>query len=78
MFNIFNSNVFVEIGEAIGNVGKKFLRRRSHADEMEESFRRHLAAPLEVHLPAPGETPPGPRGIVIDATFRVIDEEEAS
>lgn len=76
MFNIFNSNVFVEIGEAIGNVGKKLSRRRSHADELEASFRRHLAAPLELHLPAPGADPPAPGDIVIEATFRVMDEEE--
>jgi len=76
MFNIFNSNVFVEIGEAIGNVGKKLLRRRSHADEMEASFRRYLAAPLQVRLPDPGESPTTPGEIVIDATFRVLDEEE--
>ena len=78
MFNFFNSNVLIEIGEAIGNVGKKIRRRRGHADEMEASFRRYLAAPLELHPPCPGERPRAPEGIVIEASFRVLDEEETS
>ena len=43
MFNIFNSNVFIEIGEAIGNVKSKIFRRRRDTDAVEQAFRKWLA-----------------------------------
>ena len=76
MFNIFKSNVFIEIGEAIGNLGRKVLRRRTHADDLDEAFRRHLASPLSLKMPDRTEVPRKPGGIVIEGVFRVIDEEE--
>ena len=47
MFNIFNSNVFIEIGEAIGNVGRKArsrLKRRSNPELVDRASRRQLKA----------------------------------
>ena len=76
MFNFFNSNVFIEIGEAIGNVGRRLFSRRSHADEMDESFRRHLQSPLHFQLPDRTEAPRKPGGIVIEGVFREITDEE--
>ena len=76
MFNFFNSNVFIEIGEAIGNIGRRLRPRPTHADQLDEAFRRYLQSPIHLNLPdreqesrAPGET-------VIEGVFRVIEEEE--
>ena len=78
MVNIFNSNVFVEIGEAIGSLGKKILGRRTHADELDEAFRRHLLSPISLEMPDRAEAPCKPGDIVIEGVFRVINEEEAA
>ena len=76
MFKIFNSNVFIEIGEAIGNLGRKVFQRRTHADELDEAFRRHLQSPFSLQMPDREEVPCKPGEIVIEGVFRVIDEEE--
>ena len=76
MFNIFNSNVLIEIGEAIGNLGKKVFKRRTHADELDEAFRRHLQSPISLDMPDRTEALCKPGEIVIEGVFRVIDEEE--
>ena len=78
MFNIFNSNVFVEVGEAIGNVGRRLLHRHSQAEQMDESFHRHLQDPLHIAFPSSGEAPCKPEGIVIEGVFREITGEEGS
>jgi hypothetical protein len=75
MFDIFNSNVFVEIGEAIGNVGKRLFPRRSQAEALDQAFRRHLQDPLSLHLPDEAGQPTKPSEIVIEGSFRVLDEE---
>ncbi len=74
MLNIFNSNVLIEIGEAIGNVGRKLSPRHSHADEMEDSFRRYLQTPLHLELPCHDGTPGMTENVVIEAQFRVVEE----
>jgi len=76
MFNIFNSNVFIEIGEAIGNLGRKVFKRRTHADELDEAFRRHLQSPISLDMPSRTEAPSKPGDIVIEGVFRVVEEEE--
>lgn len=76
MFNIFNSNVFVEIGEAIGNVSKRLFPHRSQADALDQAFRRHMQDPLSLHLPDEAGQPIKPSEIVIEGSFRVLDEEE--
>jgi hypothetical protein len=76
MFNIFNSNVLIGIGEAIGNVGHRLWRRRSHADEMDASFRRNLQTPIQLKLPDRSETHCKPEDIVIEAIFTVVEEED--
>ena len=76
MFNIFNSNVFIEIGEAIGNVGKRLFPRRSHAEALDEAFRRNLRDPLPLHLTDQAGDSAKPSEIVIEGNYRVIDEEE--
>ena len=76
MFNFFNSNVFIEIGEAIGNLGRKVFRRRTHADELDEAFRRHLQSPLSIEMLDRKEALRKPEDIVIEGVFRVVDEEE--
>ena len=78
MFNIFNSNVFIEIGEAIGNLGRRVFKRRTHADELDEAFRRHLQSPLSLDMPDRTEVLCKPGDIVIEGVFRVIDEEEGT
>ena len=73
-FNIFNSTVFVEIGEAIGNVRRR-LQRRSHPRLVDREFRRRLKD-LSFQLPpAPGPLVK-PQGEVIEADYRFLDDEE--
>jgi hypothetical protein len=76
MFNIFNSDVFVEIGEAIGNIRKRIFPRRSQADALDEAFRRHLQDPIPLHLPDKTEKPARPDEGVIEGTYRILDKEE--
>jgi hypothetical protein len=76
MLNIFNSNVCVEIGEAIGNIRKRLFPHRSHAEALDEAFRRYLANPIPLHLPARTGQPTKPSETVIEGTFHVVDEEE--
>ncbi len=76
MFNIFNSNVFIEVGEAIGNVGRRLLGRRSHAEQMDAAYRQHLQEPLHITLPDCDHKLRRPEGLVIEGVCRVISEEE--
>lgn len=76
MFNFFNSNVWFEIGEAIGNVRRILLPRRNHADEMDAAFRRHLQTPIRLKLPDRTETFCKPEDIVIEGIFTVVEEED--
>ena len=76
MFNIFNSNVFIESGEAVGNVKRRLFPRRTHADQMEESFRRYLQSPIHLNLPDREETTGSAGDIVIEGVFTVVEEEE--
>jgi len=76
MFNIFNSNVFVEIGEAIGNIGRRLFPSRSHAQALDEAFRRHLQNPIPLHLPEKAGEATKADEDVIEGTYRVLDKEE--
>jgi len=76
MFNIFNSNVFVEIGEAIGNIGKRLIPRRSHAQALDEAFHRHLQDPIPLSLPSKATRSAQCDETVIEGSYRVLDEEE--
>ena len=80
MFNIFNSRVFVEIGEAIGNVGRRLFAGGSHAETLDEAFKRALRNPLPMHLQPPDKSvgPARPDEFVIESSFRVLDQEEES
>ena len=80
MFNIFNSRVFVEIGEAIGNVGRRLFAGGSNAESLDEAFKRALQDPLPMHLQPPDKTasPERPNEFVIESNFRVLDPEEES
>ena len=73
-FNVFFSNVSVEIGEAIGNVRRK-LERRSHPRLVDKEFRNRLKE-LSFELPpAPGPLVE-PQDEVIEADYRFLDDEE--
>jgi len=74
VFNIFNSNVLIEIGEAIGNIGRR-LKRRSNPELVEQSFRKRLAE-ITVDLPDTSGLFVEPEGEVIDAQYTVVDDEE--
>jgi hypothetical protein len=76
MFNIFNSNVFVEIGEAIGNVGQRLFPRPYRARAMDEAFRRYLLDPLPLSVSNQPQRPVKPEEIVIEGSFRCLDEED--
>ena len=75
MFNFFNSNVFIEIGEAIGNVGK-VIKKRGDPELVEGILKRRLAEALHLTLPMPDETVSQPDESVIEGSFRVLSERE--
>ena len=74
MFNIFDSNVFIEIGEAIGNVRKK-IKRRSNPELVDRIFRKRLAQ-ISVELPLEPGRVCEPVGDTIDVEYRLLDEGE--
>ena len=77
-----SGDVFVEAAAAIGNVGKRLKgrRRRREAARLAEEWRQRLPVP-EITLSACG-TRSTPGDVInstcriIDARYRVIDEEE--
>ena len=78
MFNIFDSNVFIEIGEAIGDAGGRLLRpRRKTAELVDEMFRRRLTAARSIQL-APPRGAADSDDDVIDVPYQVLsfDEED--
>jgi len=77
--NIFNSNVFIEIGEAIGNVKSKVYRRRRDTGAVEQAFRKWLADSPRLKLPRVDCALDYPDDMTIEGTFRLLaDEEEES
>jgi hypothetical protein len=73
MFHIFNSNVFVEIGEAIGNVSEKVFQRRSAADSVDKAFHKRLNAAGRIDIPALDEPCQYPDVEGIDVPFVVLE-----
>ena len=76
---IDRSNVFIEIGQAIGNIGGKALkrlRRQSQADMIDRAYREHRAA-LQIEFPAEPEPycRPGDDD-AIDVDYRVLEDKE--
>ena len=71
MFNIFNSNVFIEIGEAIGNVGDRVFSRRRIPELVDSLFHKRLEAAQRIKLPLDD-------GDVIDVPYQILncDEED--
>jgi hypothetical protein len=77
VFNFFNSNVFMEIGAAIGNVGHAlFDRRQRSAELVGEAFQRRLEQLPQVALPLLEGEARFPDDEVIDAHFIVLDDTE--
>ncbi len=78
MFEIFGSNVFVEIGEAIGNVKRKVFRKRADPRAIEQAFQRWLAESDLPSLRSRDSAVAYPDVDVIDGTFRTVTDEEES
>ncbi len=79
MVNISKSNVFIEIGEAIGNVKSKIFGRRRDTGAVEQAFRKWLAGSPQLKLPRVDSALDYPDDMTIEGTFRVLaDEEEES
>lgn len=78
MRDAFRSNVLWEAGEAIGNVGRRLLRRRrTRALEAEQALQRWLRLVPAPVIPPTREAKPAPReGPVIEGTYRVIHDDE--
>ena len=77
MFNISRSNVFIEIGQAIGNVEGKLLGRGKAKGELVDGIlRRRLSEANLLALPSPNEGLVRPGEEVIDAVYRVLSEKE--
>jgi len=75
MHSVFSSNVFSEIGEAIGNIGKR-ADKHSHPDLVDELFHKRLAR-ANVQLPEEPGHFGEPEGDVIDVEYRILDDGEA-
>ena len=73
--NIWNSNVFFEVREVIGNVNRR-LKRRSNPELVDGIFRRRLAQG-SVEFPLNPGRFGVPEGETIDVDYRVLDESEA-
>jgi len=77
MFNIFNSNVFIEIGQAIGNVGGKLLGRgKTKAELVGCILERRLREASALSLPDMDEPMSRPQEEMIEADYRVLSEKE--
>jgi hypothetical protein len=66
MFNIFNSNVLIEVGEAIGNIKQK-LTGGGHGSLVDDLYQKQLEQPSRFTFD-PDE--------VIDGEFRVLPKED--
>jgi len=67
-------NVLREAGEAIGNVGRRLLRRRRRFDVQQALARWEARVPLPSIPPKDASAPP--EGEVVEGTCRIIDETE--
>jgi hypothetical protein len=78
MFNIFNSNVFVEIGEAIGNIRNKARRHHSVAELVDQAFRGRLKNVGSIEVPIVGRPLAYPDNDIdiIDAEYVVLTPNE--
>ena len=75
MFNISRSNVFIEIGQAIGNVGEGLLRRGKSRGELVNSIlKRRLSEASLLAAPSSDEELVDGEEEVIDAVYRVLTE----
>jgi hypothetical protein len=71
----FRESVFYEVGEAIGNVGRKLLRRRRKQVDKEVLQHWMERVPLPTLQRPEGERDGG-KIEVIDASYRVIRDQE--
>ena len=68
------SNVFSEIGEAIGNIGKR-ANKHSHPELVDELFHKRLARTTVQFPEEPGRFGE-PEGEVIDVEYRILDDDD--
>lgn len=72
MFNIFNSNVLIEVGEKIGDVGGNFFRpKRTQAELVDEIFHRRLETAQNIRLLPSADFVEGDDEY-IDVSYRVL------
>lgn len=77
MFRASHAGVFVEIGQAIGNVSAKLVgHSRRNAELVAGILERRLAEGTRLRLPSLTETLVRPEEHVIDAAYRVIYDKE--
>jgi hypothetical protein len=76
MTSRFNSNVFVEIGEAIGNVANRHWPRSSRAERLSESFQRLRETGPTLKLGEAGQEEVQVDNGVIEGTYRIVSHEE--
>ena len=76
MFNGFNSDVFVEIGEAIGDIGRSLWPRASRGQRMRETFHRLRDTSPTLNLDAASQREGRPDKDVIEGSFRIVGDEE--
>lgn len=77
MFNIFDSTVLIEIGQAIGNVGGKLFKKPArNAEIVDEAFRSRLASGVIPPLHLGDDAAEVQADQMVDTTYRVLDKEE--
>jgi hypothetical protein len=76
MDNAGGGDALYEFGEAIGNVGRRVLRRRNRGREAEQALQRWLKlVPAPVIPPTrPGQSQADEN--VIDAVYRIVDDQK--
>lgn len=70
------SGILYEAGEAIGNVQRRWFRRRKRFDVQQALARWAERVPLP-QIPPTREANPSRNGEVIDVTYRIIDDKES-
>ena len=76
MSDAFRSDVFHEAGEAIGNVGRRLLKRRNKRGEAEQALRRWLKVVPAPVIPPTRQAQSQPEDDVIEGVCRVIDDQK--
>jgi hypothetical protein len=78
MSDEFAETWLYEAGEAIGNVGRRVLRRRNRGREAEQALQRWLRIVPAPVIPPTRQGQSQPDEDVIDAVYRIVDDQKGA